>query len=489
MPAISPNGAALPRPGGRGPTPTRRCRRADEAAPLAAEDLELLATSAYMLGRDDEYVGALERAHHALPGRAASWPRAARCALLDRHQPRSCAARRARATGLARPRPAAARPRGRRLRRARLPAAAADVRARGGRRPRRRDRRRRRGDRDRRALRRRRPARPRRAGPGHPADPAGARRRGAAAAGRGDGGGHGRRAVADRQRVRVLRRDHGLPGGVRAAPRAGVDRGAHALVRAAARHGELHAARAWCTAPRSCSCTARGPTPCRRRGGPASAARWRRTRRRPPRPSTGGARSIACAASSPRPRRPTARRAPAGASRSPAWRCCGWPRGTPSAAAAAMRRLRRRDDRAVPACGACCPPTSRSCWRSATCRAARQGLHGARGARPRGWEGGMLPALVAHSRGAVDLAEGDARAALVALRQADAGVAGARGAVRGRAGAACWSAWPAPRSATTTPPRSSSTPPARPSRGWARRRTRPASTRCSPERRPRPRTG
>ena len=49
------------------------------------------------------------------------------------------------------------------------------------------------------------------------------------------------------------------------------------------------------------------------------------------------------------------------------------------------------------------------------------------------WEGGMLPALVAHSRGAVELAEGDARAALVALRRR-AGVAGARGAVRGRAG-------------------------------------------------------
>jgi DNA-binding CsgD family transcriptional regulator len=39
--------------------------RADEASPLAAADLELLATSAYMLGRDDEYVAALERAHRA----------------------------------------------------------------------------------------------------------------------------------------------------------------------------------------------------------------------------------------------------------------------------------------------------------------------------------------------------------------------------------------------------------------------------------------
>jgi DNA-binding NarL/FixJ family response regulator len=38
---------------------------ADQASPLGAQDLELLATSAYMLGRDDEYLGALERAHHA----------------------------------------------------------------------------------------------------------------------------------------------------------------------------------------------------------------------------------------------------------------------------------------------------------------------------------------------------------------------------------------------------------------------------------------
>jgi len=38
---------------------------ADHAAPLSLEDLELLARSAYMLGRDDEYVEVLERAHNA----------------------------------------------------------------------------------------------------------------------------------------------------------------------------------------------------------------------------------------------------------------------------------------------------------------------------------------------------------------------------------------------------------------------------------------
>ena len=36
---------------------------ADEAVALGGVDLELLARSAYMLGRGDGYVGALERAH------------------------------------------------------------------------------------------------------------------------------------------------------------------------------------------------------------------------------------------------------------------------------------------------------------------------------------------------------------------------------------------------------------------------------------------
>jgi DNA-binding NarL/FixJ family response regulator len=38
---------------------------ADAASPLTPADLELLGRSAYMIGRDDEYVAALERAHHA----------------------------------------------------------------------------------------------------------------------------------------------------------------------------------------------------------------------------------------------------------------------------------------------------------------------------------------------------------------------------------------------------------------------------------------
>ncbi len=53
---------------------------ADQAAPLGAEDLELLATSAYMLGRDDDYLSGLERAHHAYLD-AGEAMRAVRCAF------------------------------------------------------------------------------------------------------------------------------------------------------------------------------------------------------------------------------------------------------------------------------------------------------------------------------------------------------------------------------------------------------------------------
>ena len=54
--------------------------RADQAGSLEAGDLELLATSAYMLGRDDEYVSGLERAHHTYLDRGERL-RAVRCAF------------------------------------------------------------------------------------------------------------------------------------------------------------------------------------------------------------------------------------------------------------------------------------------------------------------------------------------------------------------------------------------------------------------------
>jgi DNA-binding NarL/FixJ family response regulator len=58
--------------------------RADQAVALGAEELELLATSAYMVGRDDEHVRALERAHHAHLDAGAT-PRAVRCAYWIGH--------------------------------------------------------------------------------------------------------------------------------------------------------------------------------------------------------------------------------------------------------------------------------------------------------------------------------------------------------------------------------------------------------------------
>jgi Flp pilus assembly protein TadD len=53
---------------------------ADQATPLGTNDLELLARSAYMLGRDDDYVRALEPAHHAYLD-AGEALRAVRCAF------------------------------------------------------------------------------------------------------------------------------------------------------------------------------------------------------------------------------------------------------------------------------------------------------------------------------------------------------------------------------------------------------------------------
>jgi DNA-binding NarL/FixJ family response regulator len=57
---------------------------ADGVAPLGAEDLERLAQSAAMLGRGDDYVAGLERAHHAHLD-AGDGPRAARCAFWIGH--------------------------------------------------------------------------------------------------------------------------------------------------------------------------------------------------------------------------------------------------------------------------------------------------------------------------------------------------------------------------------------------------------------------
>ena len=54
--------------------------RADRATPLVSQDLELLAMAAYLVGRDEEYLSALERAHHAHLD-AGEVMRAVRCAF------------------------------------------------------------------------------------------------------------------------------------------------------------------------------------------------------------------------------------------------------------------------------------------------------------------------------------------------------------------------------------------------------------------------
>jgi tetratricopeptide (TPR) repeat protein len=55
--------------------------QADEVAPLGAADVELLATCEYMLGREDEWMRSLERAHH-LHVDAGEIQRAVRCAFF-----------------------------------------------------------------------------------------------------------------------------------------------------------------------------------------------------------------------------------------------------------------------------------------------------------------------------------------------------------------------------------------------------------------------
>jgi ATP/maltotriose-dependent transcriptional regulator MalT len=54
--------------------------RADAASPLAADDVELLSLAVYMLGRDDESMSLLERAHHAHLAAGAT-RRAVNCAI------------------------------------------------------------------------------------------------------------------------------------------------------------------------------------------------------------------------------------------------------------------------------------------------------------------------------------------------------------------------------------------------------------------------
>ena len=109
-------------------------------------------------------------------------------------------------------------------------------------------------------------------------------------------------------------------------------------------------------------------------------------------------------------------RAGAAASPSPGSRCCGSPRETATAAAAGIRRAldeaRERPQRArlLPAY----VEIMLAVGDAEAARGACAELEQVAG----GQESDMLSAMAAHARGALDLAAGDARAALVALRRA-----------------------------------------------------------------------
>ena len=84
---------------------------------------------------------------------------------------------------------------------------------------------------------------------------------------RGDGGGDERRALAGRHGADLLRRDRRLPAELRARSRARMDRRPSAAGARLSRSSCRSPERASFTAPRSCSSAARGPRPSRRRAG------------------------------------------------------------------------------------------------------------------------------------------------------------------------------------------------------------------------------
>ena len=248
-----------------------------------------------------------------------------------------------------------------------------------------------------------------------------------------------------------------------------------AVVRAAARHGRRSPAVAWSTAPRSCSCTARGATRCARR----ARARALRPRREPG--AAGEAHYRQAELQRLRGEFARAEEAYREASRcghepQPGLALLRLAQGDADAAAAAIRRAAAEAAEPARARARCCPRTSRSCSPSGMPKR-RAAPAASSSSSPPGFESGLLDAMVAQPAGAVELAAGDAGGALGRAAPSLAARGRSWRAVRGGARAGARRRSPAARSATRTRPRSSSRRPATCSPRWGRRRTSPAWTR------------
>ena len=134
------------------------------------------------------------------------------------------------------------------------------------------------------------------------------------------------------------------------------------------------------------------------------------------RPGTGRARCIACSETPLPPRPPTVRRAVSVGSPSPVSPCCGSRKATSHAASASIRRALGETSEPARRAGLlpACVEIMLAAGELEEARDASRELEEIASSHP----SEMLAAMVAHARGAVLLAGGDAWAALVALRHA-----------------------------------------------------------------------
>ena len=365
---------------GRGSRRTSHWRLRTSDSPLAAPDLELLATCAFMLGRDDESIAWLERAHQRYLEDGRDAARSPLCGV-DRLEPRAPAARSARRPG------GSAGLSGSSRTRASAPSAAylllpvmfqheaaGDFAAAAASR--------RRSCSHRRALRRPRPLRPRNPRPGLHADQ-----------GR-TGSAKGSRCSTrpwSRSPPRSSRRSS--PGSSTAASSSRARRSTRCSARASGRERSRTGGRSsprWsrsrvgasCTAPRSCSWTALGGTRWTRRAARVSGSSRRRIRR-PASRGIGRESSSGCRASSPPPSGPTRRRVGFGWEPQPGLAQLRLAQGRAEAAAAAIRRARVGDHRSRSSARGCFRRSWRSCSRSARPRPRARRVPRARRARTR----------------------------------------------------------------------------------------------------------